>query len=208
MTDALLALIPLYGLGLLFVCLVLSCLALPVPSSLLVMASGGFAAAGDFTLGELVLVVYVGFLIGDQIAYWGAWHLGASLLRRERLPSRVAMQVANGQALLERYGVFAVLITRTVLSPLGPYVSFACGALKLPWLRFSLASATGAVVWTCGYAGIGYVLSGQVAVITMVIENAVGTLVTGALVAAQLWWLIGRYRRSVTVQRTIGNVIP
>jgi len=47
MTDLILTLAADYGVPLLFSVTFLSCLALPVPSSLLMLASGGFAAAGD-----------------------------------------------------------------------------------------------------------------------------------------------------------------
>ncbi len=47
MTDTLLALVPTYGVWLILLALPLSCLALPVPSSILVMTAGGFAVKAE-----------------------------------------------------------------------------------------------------------------------------------------------------------------
>ncbi|NBT33764.1 MAG: DedA family protein, partial [Rhodobacteraceae bacterium] len=54
MTDTLLALVPTYGVWLIFGSVLLSCFALPIPSSILVMTAGGFAASGDLVLWQVV----------------------------------------------------------------------------------------------------------------------------------------------------------
>ena len=47
MTDSVLALVPDYGIFLVFGVVLLACLAVPLPASVLVLTSGSFAAAGD-----------------------------------------------------------------------------------------------------------------------------------------------------------------
>jgi membrane-associated protein len=69
MTDALLALVPTYGVWLVLVALPLSCLALPVPSSILLMAAGSFASAGDLVLWQVQAAAFAGFVLGDQLTY-------------------------------------------------------------------------------------------------------------------------------------------
>ena len=62
MTDWLLALVPQYGLWLLFFVTLFSCLALPLPASIMMLTAGGFAAAGDFLLWQAVLAALAGAL--------------------------------------------------------------------------------------------------------------------------------------------------
>ena len=50
MTEWLLGLVPQYGMYLLAVCTFASCLALPIPASMLMLAAGGFVASGDLSL--------------------------------------------------------------------------------------------------------------------------------------------------------------
>ena len=67
MTDWLLALVPQYGLWLLAVTTLLSCLALPLPASILMLSAGGFAASDDLILWEVVGAALAGAIAGDQI---------------------------------------------------------------------------------------------------------------------------------------------
>ena len=53
MTETVLALVPSYGLLLVALGTFFSCLALPVPSSLIMLSAGGFAAAGDLVLWQV-----------------------------------------------------------------------------------------------------------------------------------------------------------
>ena len=50
MTDVVLALVPNYGVFLVFGVVLLACLAVPLPASVLVLTAGSFAAAGDISL--------------------------------------------------------------------------------------------------------------------------------------------------------------
>ena len=71
MTELVLAFAADYGVPLLFAVTFLSCLALPVPSSLLMLASGGFAAAGDMVLAWIQPV--------GRLAAFGRAHLAPGL---------------------------------------------------------------------------------------------------------------------------------
>ena len=70
MSALALSLIADYGVPILFCVTFLSCLALPVPSSLLMLASGGFAATGDLSLTAVLLAAFIGAVLGDNSGYW------------------------------------------------------------------------------------------------------------------------------------------
>ena len=152
MIDALLALVPLYGLFLIAGVVSVSCLAVPLPSSMLVMASGGFAAAGDLVLWQVIAVAFAGFAIGDQVAFniarWG----GPKLLDRMKANRNRAALVARGEATVHRWGGAAVLASRTIISPMGPWTSYVGGAAGLGWLSFTGAALLGAAIWATAYA--------------------------------------------------------
>ena len=102
MTEALLALVPTYGLWLIGASVMLSCLALPLPSTILVMAAGGFAAAGDLVYWQLVLVAFGSFVIGDQAVYRVARQGGPALVTRIGRRARGASALASAERLVER----------------------------------------------------------------------------------------------------------
>ncbi|MGX9857264.1 DedA family protein (plasmid) [Limimaricola variabilis] len=193
MTEMLLALVPTYGLWLILVAVALSCLALPVPASILVMTGGGFAAAGDLTLWQLLLAVLAGQVIGDQAAYHLARLGGAPVIARLGR-GRAGPVIGRAEALIDRRGLWAVLLSRTLLSPLGPYVAYLCGALGLRWGRYSAVALAGGAIWATGYAGLGYVFAHRIAEIAALIGNALGLILAAAAVAGLGGWLLRAWR--------------
>jgi membrane protein DedA with SNARE-associated domain len=182
MTDTLLALVPTYGLWLILGSVWLSCLALPIPSSMLVMAAGGFAASGDLTYWQVIAAAVAGFVAGDQAAYHLAHWGGPSLLARARRRPGMAGMVARAETLLDRRGVGAVFLSRTIVSPLGPYLGYLSGALGLRWIAFTVAAVLGAVCWATAYTTLGYLFADQITQIATIISNF-GGLVIGAVLA-------------------------
>jgi membrane-associated protein len=196
MTETFLALIPTYGVWLILVSVTMSCLALPVPSSIMVMVAGGFAAAGDFAFWQLVFFAYAGFILGDQLAFWLARRAGGPLIRRfEQKPSTAAV-VGRAKSLVERRGLVAVFLSRTVLSPLGPYVGYISGALGMAWLGFSATAVVGAFLWCFSYAWLGFTFADQITQIASLISSSVGIVLAGAVAVGGLSVLVRNYRRA------------
>lgn len=198
MIETLLALVPTYGVWLILISVALSCLAFPIPSSMLVMAAGGFAAAGDFSYWQLVLFAFCGFLLGDQLAFALARKGGAPLIARLREGNKTQKVVESAETMIERRGSFAVVLTRTIFSPVGPYVAFVAGALLFGWLRFTTAATFGAAIWSLGYSWLGYMFASHIAEIASLIGTSVGIVLAGAVVIGLLWWLVRSYRSEHT----------
>jgi len=196
MTEALLALVPTYGLWLIGASVMLSCLALPLPSTILVMAAGGFAAAGDLVYWQLVLVAFGSFVIGDQAVYRVARQGGPALVTRIGRRARGASALASAERLVERFGVVAVFLSRTVLSPIGPWVGFLAGALRLSWTRFSVASTLGAICWSLAYSTLGYAFADRIATIAPLIGSSTGLVIAGSVAAGLAMWLARSWRSS------------
>ena len=94
MTDLFFNLLSNYGVFVLFVSTLLSCLFVPIPSSLVMIAAGAFVASGDLALWSVLGAAYLGALIGDQVVYRvgranGDW----AITRLSRKPSWIVMAV-------------------------------------------------------------------------------------------------------------------
>jgi membrane protein DedA with SNARE-associated domain len=189
MTDTLLALVPTYGVGLILLALPLSCLALPVPSSILVMTAGGFAAAGDLTLWQVQAAAFAGFVVGDQVAYGIARKGGAQLVTRMKARPKLGSLFAKAETMLHQRGTLAVCLSRTIFSPLGPYLGYLSGALRLNWLGFTIAAVLGAACWSLGYSLLGYVFATQITQVASLISNAIGIVLAGAATLGLIWYL-------------------
>ena len=187
MTDWLLALVPTYGLWLLAAATFLSCLAVPIPASILMLASGGFVAAGDLPLIGTLAAAVVGATLGDQLGYLGGRRGGARLLAW--LGSRAA-PVEKARALLERRGSVAVFFSRWLVSALGPYVNVAAGAAGLSWARFTLWGVLGESVWTGLYVGLGYGFTGNLAAASDLAWTILAFAGAAAVAIGLGYWLV------------------
>ena len=98
MSDTLLQLLATYGAPLLALTTFASCLALPVPSSLMMLAAGAFVASGDLSASAVAAAAFAGAAAGDQLGYFAGRGGGAFIERklasrpkRRRLYSRARL---------------------------------------------------------------------------------------------------------------------
>lgn len=187
MTDWLLGLVPTYGGWLLALSTFLSCLALPIPASLLMLVAGGFVAAGDLTLAASAGAALAGAVAGDQAGY-AAGRLGGTAFIA-RLGSRAA-PVAKATDLLARRGGVAVFLSRWLVSALGPYVNLAAGASGQSWARFTAWGVAGEAVWVTLYVGAGYAVPGNLAAASDMAFDLLAALAAGAVALGALIWLV------------------
>ena len=190
MTDWLLALVPTYGLWLIAVTTFGSCLAVPFPASIIMLAAGGFAASGDLVLWQVVAAAVGGAVLGDQVGY------GAGLLGGARILDRVAQSptragvIAKAQAVMDRRGGIAVFLTRWLFSPLGPYVNLISGSMRHSWARFTFWGVAGEAVWCGLYSVMGSAFGGNLEAASAMLGNILGLLAAGTAVLGLGWWLL------------------
>jgi len=195
MTELPFELVAEYGVAVLFVSTFLSCLALPVPASMMMLAGGAFVATGDLAAPSAAAAAYAGALVGDQTGFGLGRAGGAALARRLRARPRRARLMARAHRVTERHGALGVFISRWLLSPLGPYVNVAAGGAGLGWARFTLWDAAGEAVWVGLYLGLGAAFASHLEQVAAVLGNVVG-LAVAITVAALLAVALRRLGRA------------
>ena len=191
MTDWLLGLVPQYGVWLLAACTFASCLAVPMPASILMLTAGGFVAAGDLSLATSVAGALGGAVAGDQAGYFGGRWGGGNLM--DRLGKRAA-PLAKATKMLATRGGIAVFLTRWLFSALGPYVNLAAGASRQPWPVFTLWGIAGEAVWVGLYVGLGYGFTGNLEAASTLAVDILGMLAAGAVAVGLGYWLVSTLR--------------
>lgn len=194
MTDWLFTLVPIYGAWIIALATFLSCLAIPIPSSFMMLAGGAFIASGDLALSPVVAGALGGAVLGDQTGFV-LGREGGNLLAQRAKPGRRRLALINrARAFLDRWGVLAVFLSRWLFSPLGPYINFLGGAGGLRWPGFTLGSLTGEAVWVVLYVGLGYTFSGQIAQVAEFAGDIAG-LLAGLVVTIGLGAMLLRAAR-------------
>ena len=187
MTDWLLGLVPQYGAWLLAICTFFSCLALPIPASIGMLAAGGFVASGDLSLSASAGSALAGAVAGDQIGYVMGRFGGGSWF--DQLGAR-AKPLARARDMLASRGGIAVFLSRWLVSALGPYVNLAAGAAGQPWPVFTGFAVAGEVVWVGLYVGLGYAFTGNLEAASAMAVELLGFLAAGTITLGLVAWLV------------------
>ena len=191
MSETVFALITGYGAYVIFASAFLSCLALPIPTSLMMLTGGAFVATGDLAISHVVAAAFAGAVVGDQAGFAIGRFGGAPLVARlARGPKRQAV-LTRARSLVDRRGGTGVFLSTWLFAPLGPWVNFIAGATGLGWARFSLWDVLGEAVWVTVYVGLGYAFASQVATVANVMGNVIGLLAALAVAGAMVWWIAG-----------------
>lgn len=195
MIERIFELVSTYGAFLIFTSTFLSCLFLPIPSSLLMLAGGAFVASEDLALEQVVIGAYAGAVLGDQVGYrMGRLYGDRVIAWLSRKPAR-AKVVARGQGAIDRYGGVAVFFSTWAIAQLGPCVNVIAGAAKLNAWRFTLWDAAGEVLWVTIYVGTGYLFASQIEAAIEIMSDVSGFIAAGAVTLVLGLWLRAVVRR-------------
>jgi membrane protein DedA with SNARE-associated domain/membrane-associated phospholipid phosphatase len=171
-----------------------------VPGETLVLMSGFLANRGVLDLGDLMIVVTAGAIVGDSIGYELGRRLGRPwLLHYGRWAGIHAAHLEQADAFFGRHGGKTVFLGRFVgfLRALGPFVA---GSLRMPYGQFLTYNALGGALWTVSFVLLGYGLGegwrsaehwlGRASAI-------VGVALLFMIGVAQLWRWLARHEAEV-----------
>ncbi|TRZ96100.1 MAG: DedA family protein [Rhodocyclaceae bacterium] len=157
MGQDILAALLIYGYPVLGLTLLLGAIGLPLPAGLATIIVGSLAAAGKMSWGWAGIIALMASVLGDIIGYVLGRLLSPGFLeRRARWLGYTAQRHMQVESLFKRWGGFSVILTRTLVSPLGSVVNLFAGASHYRLGRFVLFVFAGRLLWTAAYLGLGY----------------------------------------------------
>lgn len=118
-----------------------------------VSAAAGAAAA---PLSWLLAAGWIGAALGDGLSFMLGRHIGPGLRDPARYP-RFAAWMGPGEGLVDRYGVFALLVGR-FLGPVRPVLPLLAGVLRMRTPAFMTLNVLTAIAWSPAYILPGYLL--------------------------------------------------
>lgn len=205
-TSWLLAMIPAYGPWILGIGTFLSCLALPVPTSLMMLTAGGFVAAGDLASGVVAAGALAGAVAGDQAGYQFGRLGGEPLLARLSRDPKMARLIERARDEMGRRGAIGIFLTRWLFSPVGPYANFAAGAARFRWARFTIWATAGEMVWVGLYIGLGYGFAGNIGAASDLAGSVLGVLAGLGAMLAFGYWLLTATRAEKIAEKMAGEI--
>jgi membrane-associated protein len=132
-----------------------------LPGDSLLVTAGVFAASGQLHLTELLLLVPLCAIVGDQIGYWIGRKAGQALYRREDSLIFRKRHLQRAHDFYEKYGGKTVILARFVpiIRTFCPPVAGAAGMAYGRYLSYDIA---GGLLWGGGMVLGGYFLGRQI----------------------------------------------
>ena len=175
--ETLAALVLAHGYIVIFVAVALDCAALPIPGEILLLTLGGLAGQGHLDPASGVAAAAAGVLVADAASYWVGRVGGQRVFAKVRFGQRWTPGVTT---LI--FGRF-VIGARMMVAPMA-------GARRLPFARFVLFDALGAMLWATAFVVIGYAAGANLSAVqeywgslTVVMQIAVAIAVVAFLTA-------------------------
>lgn len=169
---------------------------LVVPGDTICLLAGFLASTYVLDLPETIVVAAVGAALGDSIGFEMGRRLGRPWLQRHGARFGVNPErLRRVEELFEEHGGKAVFLARFVafLRSTAPFVA---GSSRMPYGRFLVFNAAGAILWATGVVLLGYFLGASWQLAEQWIGRA--ALALFAVVAGSLvLWLRRRARRKV-----------
>jgi membrane protein DedA with SNARE-associated domain len=204
--DGLQALLVQHGVALAFANVLLAKLGAPLPTLPVLLLTGALAAGGALPAPLLLLAATAAAMLADT-----AWYLAGrwSGMRVLRLLCSISLSpdgcVRQAESVYLRYGP-ASLVASKFVPGLSTVAAPMAGAWRLPFARFTLYNAVGAVAWAGLSIGAGMIFHDQ---IDRVVEWLAGFGMAAVQAAAALlaafvgwkWWQRRRFFRALRMAR-------
>ena len=148
-----------YGYAVVFVGVFLENAGLPVPGETALLAGAALSRSGALFLPWVIVTAIVGAIFGDNIGFLVGRRGGRALL--ERFGSKIGLtpdRLVEFDRFFDKHGAKTVFIARFVTG-LRVFGAVLAGASDLPWGRFLLYNASGAVAWATTFGAVGYFLA-------------------------------------------------
>jgi membrane-associated protein len=132
-----------------------------LPGDSLLVTAGVFAASGQLHISELLILVPLCAIVGDQIGYWIGRKAGQALYNREDSLVFRKRHLQRAHEFYEKYGGKTVILARFV-----PIIRTFCppvaGAAEMSYGRYLAYDVAGGLLWGGGMILVGYSLGRQV----------------------------------------------
>jgi membrane protein DedA with SNARE-associated domain len=188
-----------YGYYVLFAAVFARQLCVPVPSFLFLVAAGALAAAGRLSLGAAIVLAVAGCMLADLVWYEAGRRWGDTVLHvihsRRRAPNAADQKSKERFA---RYGPRVLVLTKFLMG-LDAAAAPLAGMSNTSRFRFMLYDGVGATLWSCAYAGLGYLFSHDLNRAIAYADRVGGSFVVAAIVGVLVYaaYKLARWRRAV-----------
>lgn len=130
----------------------IECLAIAgiiVPGTVVLFAVAALAGSGILPLSEVLLLGFLGGILGDAVSYFIGRRFHQNIRRLPGLRSHPEW-IGGAETYFQRYGIASLLVGRFI-GPLRPMLPMVAGMFDMPFPRFAAVSLLAAAGWSIAY---------------------------------------------------------
>ncbi|MGV6394614.1 bifunctional DedA family/phosphatase PAP2 family protein [Pseudomonas caspiana] len=130
----------------------IECLAIAgiiVPGTVALFAVAALAGSGILPLSEVLLLGFLGGILGDAVSYFIGRRFHQNIRRLPGLRSHPEW-IGGAETYFQRYGIASLLVGRFI-GPLRPMLPMVAGMFDMPFPRFAAVSLLAAAGWSIAY---------------------------------------------------------
>ncbi|MCL1847156.1 MAG: VTT domain-containing protein [Coriobacteriia bacterium] len=131
-----------------------------LPGDSLLFAAGVFAApGGGLNIAALIVLISAAAILGNTSNYWIGRKMGQVIIDSGRVKSLTPERIAKVQAMFDKYGLLAIVLTR-FFPIIRTFAPFLAGVGAMHFARFTLFNAIGGILWVSVFTLLGYFFGG------------------------------------------------
>jgi membrane protein DedA with SNARE-associated domain len=167
----------------------------PLPGETALITAGVLASQGKLSLPLVIATAAAGAIVGDNFGYLLGRKGARRLLQRPgRFEDTRRELLRRGEAFFERHGSKTVFLGRW-LPFLRITAAWLAGAHRMPWPKFLFWNAMGGIAWATSVGLLAYLLGdAAISIVHTFGYAAIGVVAAG--VVALLVWMWARRRRA------------
>lgn len=129
---------------------------IPVPGETVLIAAAFYAGLGDLNIFAVMLVAFIGAVIGDNIGFAIGEYGGHPLVERYgKYVFLTPERLHRSEQFFNRHGGKIVVIARFI-EGLRQLNGILAGLSEMKWLKFITFNAIGAAIWVAFWSIVGY----------------------------------------------------
>jgi membrane-associated protein len=147
-----------------------------LPGDSLLILAGVAAAAGNFNIFNLIILVFIAAFLGDQVGYWMGNRFGRRLFAREDSKIFKKHYVEESEAFFAKHGHKAIVLARFV-PIVRTFTPVLAGIGSMPYSVFFAYNLVGALLWGMGITLAGYFLANSIPDLEHYLNYIIGAII-------------------------------
>ncbi|MCX6748808.1 MAG: DedA family protein [Candidatus Pacearchaeota archaeon] len=165
------------------------------PGGMVTMIALGSLSQNISTLYIVILVAFIGAVLGDIIAYSIGRRLSEPLLARLRTFAFFKKNEEKSKNLLNKYGFFIIFLSRFAIINLCAVMSYVAGLEKFNRKKFISAVIFGEFLYAFIYSVIGYAIGSVINNLLNTINYVVASIIVLFILVYLIRYLLGRKKK-------------